>query len=606
MTMDWLVGFSRKEVTAFEPEMQIWGWFMPYNRAKRVGISLYARAMVATGPEENGSSVAYVCVDTGYISVAVREVVLSILQHDYPELGLGPHNVMLTATHTHAGPCGAADVIAQTSVNYGFSPVVLAAIVDGIVEAIVEAFVQRVPSCLRLGADMLSHDIPIAFNRSLRSFLRNRDGFVDGNATLSQATRRRSVTLVATDQKQKIIGLINWFGVHATCIHAENDALHGDNKGLAAQKMELLMRGTRGTPGFVSLFAQDAAGDVSPNFRWDRTRRKTVGVSDDDLESVEVNAQYHVDAALRGVELALSSPVLRGLVGGRVHHLDMPTAALLPEFTGGRAEARCTPATWGMLMPAGTAEGPGPMRPLLPVIRLWLQWRRLRRRMPLLPGPSDLKPAFLELGLGTEGRFMRVVPTGFGLGIVGAFDPVISYVHAVHKEEPLADEPWLPRIVPVQMLRLGGLVLVGLSGEPTTMSGVRLRRLVQQRLSGGVAQEVVINGYANGYAGYISTPEEYEQQEYEGAYTTFGQWTLAAYQTAVVSLLRRPLALSDEPVEGPMIPVHSYETLMRRRRLGRAGVSGPGAGTELPEPADVSLSRLKRTMLRVSNRVGIH
>ncbi len=32
-------------------------------------------------------------------------------------------------------------------------------------------------------------------------------------------------------------------------------------------------------------------------------------------------------------------------------------------------------------------------------------------------------------------------------------------------------------------------------------------------------------GLANGYIGYLMTPEEYDQQHYEGGHTVYGKWT---------------------------------------------------------------------------------
>jgi neutral ceramidase len=40
----------------------------------------------------------------------------------------------------------------------------------------------------------------------------------------------------------------------------------------------------------------------------------------------------------------------------------------------------------------------------------------------------------------------------------------------------------------------------------------------------------VICGYANAYSGYVTTPEEYDLQHYEGASTLYGPHTLAAYR----------------------------------------------------------------------------
>ena len=61
--------------------------------------------------------------------------------------------------------------------------------------------------------------------------------------------------------------------------------------------------------------------------------------------------------------------------------------------------------------------------------------------------------------------------------------------------------------------------------------------------------DVVALGYANAYAGYVTTPEEYAEQDYEGASTHFGKWTLPAYLTLfkeLVAELRSGAPNSDE------------------------------------------------------------
>ncbi len=47
---------------------------------------------------------------------------------------------------------------------------------------------------------------------------------------------------------------------------------------------------------------------------------------------------------------------------------------------------------------------------------------------------------------------------------------------------------------------------------------------------------MVFNGYANAYASYVTTREEYAAQEYEGGSTLYGPWTQAAYQQLFVDM----------------------------------------------------------------------
>ena len=87
---------------------------------------------------------------------------------------------------------------------------------------------------------------------------------------------------------------------------------------------------------------------------------------------------------------------------------------------------------------------------------------------------------------------------------------------------------WVPHNMPIQIFKIGHLVIAGVPGEFTTMSGRRLKTLLHDSFQ-NQAKQVVIAGLSNSYAGYVTTPEEYSQQNYEGGFTVFGQWTLPAY-----------------------------------------------------------------------------
>jgi neutral ceramidase len=88
--------------------------------------------------------------------------------------------------------------------------------------------------------------------------------------------------------------------------------------------------------------------------------------------------------------------------------------------------------------------------------------------------------------------------------------------------------PWTPPVLPLQLLRIGSFVLVALPAEITTMAARRLMSTVADALPD--AGHLVVAAYANAYAGYVTTREEYAAQHYEGASTLFGPYTLNAYQ----------------------------------------------------------------------------
>jgi neutral ceramidase len=96
---------------------------------------------------------------------------------------------------------------------------------------------------------------------------------------------------------------------------------------------------------------------------------------------------------------------------------------------------------------------------------------------------------------------------------------------------------WVADVLPVQLVRIGSIVLIALAQEVTIVAGLRLRRAVAEVLDLPV-DRVLVQGYANDYAGYVTTPEEYGAQRYEGGHTMFGKWELPAYVQEVSRVAR--------------------------------------------------------------------
>jgi neutral ceramidase len=118
---------------------------------------------------------------------------------------------------------------------------------------------------------------------------------------------------------------------------------------------------------------------------------------------------------------------------------------------------------------------------------------------------------------------------------------------------------WTPNIVDVQVFRVGQFLMIISPGEATTMAGRRWKSAIQSSaaslaLSGSSSVEpiVVIGGPANSYTHYITTPEEYNIQRYEGASTLYGPYTLNAYINLTLSYLPYLASSStSKPDPGP-------------------------------------------------------
>ncbi len=154
---------------------------------------------------------------------------------------------------------------------------------------------------------------------------------------------------------------------------------------------------------------------------------------------------------------------------------------------------------------------------------------------------------FVDLARGGEGRILGVLPVRH----LPPLDPVFRWIRAKVRSGDAGAEPWLPPVLPLQLVRIGGLVVCTMPNEPTTVSGRRLRQTILAAAPEGV-RHVVISPYANAYAGYLTTAEEYQVQHYEAGYTVYGPHTLAAMQTVVDQLAHRlgkglPPLLGDLP-----------------------------------------------------------
>lgn len=123
---------------------------------------------------------------------------------------------------------------------------------------------------------------------------------------------------------------------------------------------------------------------------------------------------------------------------------------------------------------------------------------------------------------------------------------------------------WAPNIVDVQVLRVGQFVIIVSPSEVTTMSGRRWRDAVAEKAFSFLDQKpiVVLGGPANTYAHYVTTPEEYEVQRYEGASTLFGKHELDAYINLTVSNLHYLAPDStDLPAQGTLPPDNRENSL---------------------------------------------
>lgn len=123
---------------------------------------------------------------------------------------------------------------------------------------------------------------------------------------------------------------------------------------------------------------------------------------------------------------------------------------------------------------------------------------------------------------------------------------------------------WQPTIVPTQIFAIGDALMFGLPGEFTTMAGRRLKSEIQRiTKEKGFEVRSILCGLSNTYTSYVTTPEEYEIQRYEGASTIFGPNTLPIYINQFKKLIAA--MMNDETVSPGPFPQNqvSFDVLIK-------------------------------------------
>jgi neutral ceramidase len=533
------VGAAKKDITAFHKGVGMMGYGMHWNRVEDVETPLHVRAYFFRHSQSGETAVVAVC-EMAFMTISVKNGVMKKLNRKHPELGLKEETVMLLAQHTHSGPGGYSHYGLYNVTIPGFVPAVYQEIVEGIVDAIVEAAENRSPANISLDSAEFHEDIPVAFNRSMKAYLRNPDAKPLKKEDAHLAIEREMTLMRFDGLDGEQIGAINWFGVHTTSVHNDNKSICWDNKGYAADFMERDVRQAPNASRFLGAFAQGSAGDVTPNSHWDKKKKWTRGPFEDDFESARFSGRLQYEHARKIYDAAPHAHQVSGGLDGGLIHVNFSNVLCSPEFSNGQLDARTGPACHGLAFFAGTVEGPG-MPPIVAFVakglskivkayELGTNFLRKKARRTAIRQKYKLhgvKNIIIEAGerrvLGTSNIRKLIVP--------GFADPTIHNLKTLHPRGWDENKPWTPHVLPLQILILGDIALVGIPAEPTTIAAQRIKKVIEDVLLSNGIHRVLIAPYANAYCGYISTFEEYQVQMYEGGHTVFGQWTLAAFQT---------------------------------------------------------------------------
>jgi neutral ceramidase len=550
------IGTSKIDITFFREKLGMLGYGRHFHYMHGIETPQYARAFAF---EQNGRKMAFVNVDFCFATIYLKNGIVEKLQLEYPELGYTDANLMITAQHTHSTAAGYTQHLIYNMVTPGFQWDVYEHYRDKITEAIVAADLKLQKAEIKYHSGEFHPEAEVAFNRSVRSYNRNPEITERlGHKNRHLAVDRVMKLLRFNRPDGSPIGSINWFGVHTTSVSNRYDKVCYDNKGYAADYFENYLKEEYGTENEMhTAFAQDAAGDISPNFVWHQRYREYRGKQKDDYENAGENGHLQFEKAKEIFEESmLKGEKIDGEIDYILAYFDMTNTAISEEYTKGISNQRTGPACFGMAFLEGTTDGQGAPRALGAIVKAIFN---SSREVEILAARLSKNPERQEEVLNFyNSQRPKAVVMNLSSGVVanakfpeklvipGFFDPVVKYIKHVHRIGKKVKTPWVEERMPMQIFILGKLAIVGIPAEITTVAGQRLRNTVAEVLKERGVETVILSPYANGYAGYITTPEEYQLQRYEGGHTLFGRWTLPAYQIHFKALATELLKSPDE------------------------------------------------------------
>jgi neutral ceramidase len=514
------VGVGKADITGPAGDIPMFGFSKAGQNTAGIHFRLFARAFVAAEPDGE-NRVAIAVADIGSTPHEIQREVVDKLAEQFGD-AYTLANTLVTATHTHSGPGGYWHYGVGSPLGSSFNKAHFDHIVNGIVAAISQAHEGLSPGRIVVGTAEVED---AGAQRSAPAYLANPES---ERAKYGADTDKR-MTLLRFETASGPIGVLNWFAVHPTSMTFDNRLISGDHKGHASALME-------SDSEFVAAFANSNCGDVTANLNLDNT-----GPGDDQFETTRIIAerQYEVAADL----LDSADDVLEGRIASIQTYVDFSNVTVGAEYTGNGEQHTCASA-YGYSFGAGSTEDGGG-HPLLREGMLERNATVDNILKTMMPPPSD--------------EFRQCHLPKIILFATGEQDP-----------------PMYQQVLPLSIIRIGPLSIVGFPGEITTMAGRRLRDTIAEAF-GDSAEQVVIAAYTNDYAGYTTTNEEYNTQQYEGGHTLYGPWTLAAHQQEYAKLAR---ALIDgESPNSDLTPL-DLRGAIDDTPLG-AGVDAVPVGSEL-------------------------
>ena len=575
-----------------------------------VHLPIKSRVLVLTHTVSR-SELIYVLLDLAFTSDNIRRELLKKIHHYKPEFQSS--HLILTATHTHSAPGGFSDYMGYEVATPGYRPDIVETIVEGTFKAILTAWNNAIPVSLEFNEKVVPDHIPIAYSRrALPAYNSNPEVKSAISAAENYKATDRLWQLIAFRSENQLYSLLNFFGAHPN--RMGSNIISSDTRGSASDQLELDLPGQG-----IALFAQNAPGDIDSEGSYRKAAERTDTM-------ILSPAYYPRDSTGEIVKVARGKRVrIEGkiLMDQALSTLSEPDTAF--RITGGLDCELIYVNMAGQYAPKG--KYPSTLDPmdyytndfyLLGGFGKFGSLFRPQLRLTYTTSPTiglgaiarfDDRLVKLMTNLERFVRYNRLVFSGFdsegfdnmkyvwqmyrgqaqktvmleggpissalgfriGGGMFNAFsgvDPVLLEL-ARGKESGLHEEhTFYPTVMPMQIIIIGNLAIIGVSGEPGNIAGQRIERTVLSVLKDRGIERAIVNGYSNENTGYIFTPEEYEHQytPSQCGFVLYGRWTCPVVRYNFEKIARAMLlpkadrsSILDHTVKPPEFSEQWYE-----------------------------------------------
>lgn len=404
------------------------------------------------------SSVALIALDLLAGSALVQHALAKALADTDVPLS----GIFLAATHTHAGPgqySGSAFYNDWASNRPGFDPAYTAFLVRRLEEAVRRAVADRRPARAAFG---VTEVWGLTRNRSLGAFVRN-----DGLADRRTEDQRKYVAidprlhLLRVDDADGPLGSFTWFSIHGTGISHHDSSYNADVWAYVNGELEDRVERTTGRRP-ISGAAVASHGDMTP--------------------AVTPGMLVFPEAERIGRGIGAAAADLHTRLAGDLRD-DLLVRATLRQL-----DTTENPVVDGIRLASpriGWAKTAGAAENTTPVLHRISPFKAGRGRKP--KGPHGEK---------------RIAAT--------------ELLHSRFVGRP--EE--FPTVIPVHLLQLGDTGVIGLPFETTVEAGRRIGAAATGTALG--LRSAFVSSLVDDQTDYLTTPEEYTAQYYEGASVLFG------------------------------------------------------------------------------------